>query len=129
MSFKSLGAGSTITGDVREALEGVTLPDEPHFVVRASHSGPLALTTLALNTSLLILEPVRTTNGWITVPIERPLSVGDRLGWTVFAGFSVPRLAAYLVIHGEVRFLSRKEGLNAGGLWASRVTLRSFHLE
>ena len=128
MPIKNLGAGSVATADVRSELSTEELPEDPHFVVRASHTGPMALTTLALDLSLLLEEPKRANNGWITVPIEKTLSVGQRLGWSVFAGFAVPRMASYLVINKEVKFLGRKDDLAAGGLWASRVVLRAHHL-
>ena len=128
MVIENLGAGSVATADLRGELAGSELPDDPHFVVRASISGPLALTTLALDLSLLVPPVVSTNNGWLVKPINKPLVVGQRLGWSVFAGFQVPRVASFLVINNRVRFLGRKDDLAAGGLWAARVVLRTHHL-
>lgn len=128
MPIEELGPGSVATADVRRELNEVVLPAGTKFVVRASHVGPQAVTTLAIDLYRSPIPPVEAQNGWMVVPIDRQLAVGQRLGWSVWAGFAVPRMAAYLLTRGKVRFLGRKGDLAAGGLWASGVVLRQHHL-
>ena len=131
MSLKKLtniGAGSVLMDDLREDVSNVTLPIAPHFVVRASQAGPFSLTTLALDFTQLLSAPKNASNAWIIVPIQQPVSVGQRLGWTVFTGFPIPAMVAVLVVNQKAHFLGRKDNLGAGGLWASSVVLKPHHL-
>jgi hypothetical protein len=130
MSIKNLGAGSVATADVRSELTAAAaLPTHPHFLIRASDAVPLVLATLALDFTLLIQQPVETDTGWIAVPIQHPLSVGQRLVWTMLTGAAVPRVAAFLVINQELKYLKHKDGLAAGAAWSpDPVVLRPSHL-
>lgn len=128
MAILEFGAGSTLVDQVRRDLAGDLIPNNPHFLVRLSHNGPAALTTLSLDLDLLLLEPLPAVNGTIVFPIQENLTVGQYLGWSVFAGFDIPKVAAYLVINGGVTFLRRKENLKAKGLWSNGVELTALHL-
>jgi len=123
MSFKKLGSGPVLIDNVRTDLSAVSIPPGWWFVIRASHDGPLALTHLAINLTLLLSEPVKTTNGWIAVELKKHPRPGDSISWSVFAGFEVPALAAYLVVDQEPKKLSTKQQLKAGTSWAHHVKL------
>lgn len=129
MSFNKLGAGSILVDDVRQDLSEQSLPAGRWFVIRATQAGPLALTHLAVNLNILLNEPVKTTNGWIAVEITRPLRIGDFLSWSVFLGFRVAEMAAFLVIDKKTRKLSSKTDVKAGTSWANHVELSSSHID
>lgn len=128
MVIKVLGAGSVRTADVRREVVRAVPAARPDFLVRATHEGPLALTTLSLGLTLLIAKPVKATVGWLALPIGEPLAIDRYLGWTIFVAFDVPKIAAYLCANGTVKYLSSKTKLKAGTVWSTGITLRSFHL-
>ncbi len=130
MPIHNLGAGSVATAEVRSALNAAApLPAQPHFLIRANQAAPLVLSTLALDFTLLIQQPVATANGFISVPIDEPLNVGQRLVWMALAGAAVPRLGAFLVINHQLKYLKHKDDLAAGAAWSPNpVVLRPAHL-
>ncbi len=129
MSLQHIGqAGSILVDDLRSDLSTEALPTAPHFVVRANQAGPLALTSLSLGFSLLLPAAIQSTNGWLVYKFPAPPQAGQSLGWTVFAGFSVPELGAFMVVNKKVKALGRKKRLPAGKTWAASKVLTAYHL-
>ncbi|MCH9647456.1 MAG: hypothetical protein K0U98_04405 [Deltaproteobacteria bacterium] len=130
MSIQTLGAGSVATADLRSAMTTAgALPTAPHFLVRASHSRSITLVTLTLDFVSLLPQPVSAPSGWIAVPINQPLSVGEALLWTVVANAAVPKMGAFLALNGKLKYLKHKNNLAAGVAWSPNpVVLRSSHL-
>ncbi|MAI36770.1 MAG: hypothetical protein CBB67_009140 [Alteromonadaceae bacterium TMED7] len=128
MTIETMGAGLTLINDIRNDAQTLTAPQVPMLLIRMSHNGPASLTAFFLNFTPLINSPINAQNGVIAAPISQPLSVGDRLRFSVFAGFNIPRLAAVLVNSNGIKYLSHKSDLSEGSSWNSSVKLTSIHL-
>lgn len=128
MTIETMGAGLTLINDIRNDAQTLTAPQVPILLIRMSHNGPASLTSFYLNFTPLINSPINAQNGVIVAPITQPLSVGDRLRFSVFAGFNIPRLAAVLVINNGIKYLSHKSDLSEGSSWNSSVKITPIHL-
>lgn len=128
MTIETMGAGLTLINDIRNDAQTLTAPQVPMLLIRMSHSGPASLTSFYLNFTPLINSPINAQNGVIVAPINQPLYVGNRLRFSVLAGFNIPRLAAVLVINNSIKYLSHKSDLSEGSSWNSSVKITPIHL-
>ena len=128
MTIVTMGAGPTFINDIRNDAQTLTPTQVPMLLIRMSHSGPASLTSFHLNLTPLINSPINAQNGIIAAPINQPMSVGNKLRFSVFAGFNIPRLAAVLVQSNGIKYLSHKSDLSEGSSWHSSVKLTPVHL-